>query len=100
MPPANTGSGAALLAAFAGGSGGSLGSLGSLLSGIQGGVGNTSLFIDLLRSGSISGDLIDRFDLQRVYKKRYRVDTAKFLATRTEIVDDKKSGVITVTVTD
>jgi capsule polysaccharide export protein KpsE/RkpR len=63
-------------------------------------MGNTSLFIDLLRSGSVSGDLIDRFDLQHVYKKRYRIDTAKFLARRTKIVDDKKSGVITVTVTD
>jgi capsule polysaccharide export protein KpsE/RkpR len=103
MPPANTGSGAALLAAFAGGSGGglgSLGSLGSLAGGIFGGVGNTSLFIDLLRSGSVSEDLIDRFDLQRVYRKRYRIDTAKYLASRTKIVDDKKSGVITVTVTD
>jgi capsule polysaccharide export protein KpsE/RkpR len=100
MPPANTGTGAALLAAVAGGSGGGLGSLGSLASGILGGGGNTSLFIDLLRSGSVSGDLIDRFDLQHVYKKHYRVDTAKFLASRTKIVDDKKSGVITVTVTD
>jgi capsule polysaccharide export protein KpsE/RkpR len=103
MPPASTGSGAALLAALASGSGGgfgSLGSLGSLAGGILGGAGNTSLFIDLLRSGSVSGDLIDRFDLQHVYKKRYRIDTAKFLARRTKIVDDKKSGVITVTVTD
>ncbi len=100
MPPPSSMGGSALLAAIAGGAGNSLGSLGSLLTGIQGGVGNTSLFIDLLRSGSVSGDLIDRFDLQHVYRKRYRVDTAKYLGNRTKIVDDKKSGVITVTVTD
>ncbi len=100
MPPANSMSGSALLASIAGGGANSLGSLGSLASFIQGGVGNTSLFVDLLRSASISGDLIDRFNLQYVYKKRYRIDTAKFLASRTMISDDKKSGVITLTVSD
>jgi capsule polysaccharide export protein KpsE/RkpR len=100
MPPANSMGGAAMLAALAGRSGSSLGSLGLLAGGLLGGGGNTSLFIDLLRSGSVSGRLIDRFDLQRVYSKRYLVDTAKVLARRTKIVDDKKSGVITLTVTD
>ena len=57
-------------------------------------------FIDLLRSGTVSGHLIDRFDLQRVYHKRYRIDTAKHLAQSTKITDDKKSGVITIEVED
>ena len=92
--------GAAILAALAGHAGGSLSSLGALAGGFLGGGGNTSLFIDLLRSGSVSGHLIDRFDLQHVYHQRYRIDTAKSLAHRTKIVDDKKSGVITLTVTD
>ena len=100
MPPGNSMGGAAMLAALAGRGGGSLGSLGMLAGGLLGGGGNTSLFIDLLRSGSVSGRLIDRFDLQHVYHKRYRVDTAKVLTRRTKIVDDKKSGVITLTVTD
>jgi uncharacterized protein involved in exopolysaccharide biosynthesis len=100
MPPGNSMGGAAMLAALAGRGGSSLGSLGMLAGGLLGGGGNTSLFIDLLRSGSVSGRLIDRFDLQHVYDKRYRIDTAKVLARRTKIVDDKKSGVITLTVTD
>ncbi len=58
------------------------------------------MFIDLLRSGTIAGHLIDRFDLQHIYHKRYRVDTAKYLAHHTAVMDDKKSGVITLTVTD
>jgi capsule polysaccharide export protein KpsE/RkpR len=100
MPPGNSMGGAALLAALAGHAGGSLGSLGALAGGFLGGGGNTALFIDLLRSGSVTGHLIDRFDLQHVYHKRYRIDTAKYLAHHTTIVDDKKSGVITLTVTD
>jgi capsule polysaccharide export protein KpsE/RkpR len=48
----------------------------------------------------VSGHLIDRFDLQHAYQKRYRTDTAKYLARHTSITDDKKSGVITITVDD
>jgi capsule polysaccharide export protein KpsE/RkpR len=92
--------GAALLATLVGHSGSSLGSLGALAGGFLGGGGNTALFIDLLRSGTVTGHLVDRFQLQRLYHKRCRVDAAKKLAHRTAIVDDKKSGVITLTVTD
>ena len=99
MPPGNAMGGAAMLAALAGRAG-NLGSLGMLAGGLLGGGGNTALFIDLLRSGTVSGHLIDRFDLQRVYHKRYRIDTAKYLAHHTVIADDKKSGVITLTFTD
>ena len=59
-----------------------------------------ALFVTLLHSGTISGHLIDRFDLQRVYHKRYRVDTGKRLAHLTKITEDTKSGVITIVVTD
>ena len=101
MPPGNPSGGAALLAALAGRSGGGgLASLGALAGGLFGSGGNTPLFIDLLHSGTVSGHLIDRFDLQRIYHKRYRIDTAKYLARHTKVVDDKKSGVITITVTD
>ena len=102
MPPSNSMGGAALLAALAGrgGASGSLGTLGALAGSFLGGGGNTALFIDLLRSGTVSGHLIDRFDLQHIYHKRYRIETSKYLAHHTKIVDDKKSGVITLTVTD
>lgn len=99
MPPNSSVGSAALLAALAGRST-ALAGLGSLAGGLFGGGSNNALFIDLLRSGTVSGHLIDRFDLQHVYRKRYRVDTAKYLSKQTKIVDDKKSGVITLTVTD
>ncbi|MGB8031346.1 MAG: Wzz/FepE/Etk N-terminal domain-containing protein [Terracidiphilus sp.] len=99
MPPDEQGSSAMLLAALAGRSGG-LGELGSLASGLLGGHTSTALFVDLLQSGTVSGHLIDRFNLQHVYHTRYRIDAAKHLARCTKITEDKKSGVITIVVED
>jgi capsule polysaccharide export protein KpsE/RkpR len=99
MPPDQPNSNALMLAALASHAG-SLGSLGTLAGGLLGGHSSTALFIDLLRSSTVSGHLIDRFDLQHVYRKRYRIDTAKHLARCTKITDDKKSGVITIEVED
>jgi uncharacterized protein involved in exopolysaccharide biosynthesis len=95
MPPDQQSSSAMMLAALAGRLG-SLGALGSLV----GTHTSADLFIDLLRSGTVSGHLIDRFNLQHVYHKRYRVDAAKHLAHLTKITEDKKSGVITIEVED
>jgi uncharacterized protein involved in exopolysaccharide biosynthesis len=99
MPPDQQGSGATLLAALAGRSGG-LGSLGGLAGDLLGGHPTTALYVSLLESGTVSGHLIDKFQLQRVYHARYRFTTAKRLAHLTSITDDKKSGVITITVED
>jgi uncharacterized protein involved in exopolysaccharide biosynthesis len=99
MPPEQSSSGAAMLAVLAGHSMGGLGGLGSL-AGLLGGRTSSALYIDLLHSRSISDHIIDRFNLQQVYKKRYRIDTVKYLAHHTTMVDDKKSGVITLTFND
>ncbi len=99
MPPDQPNSNALMLAALASHAG-SLGSISNLAGGLLGGHSSTALFIDLLRSSTVSGHLIDRFDLQHVYHKRYRIDTAKHLARCTQITDDKKSGVITIEVED
>jgi capsule polysaccharide export protein KpsE/RkpR len=99
MPPEQPSSGAAMLAALAGHSLGGLGGLGNL-AGLLGGRTSSALFIDLLHSRTISDHIIDRFSLQHVYRKRYRIDTVKYLARHTTVVDDKKSGVITVTFND
>ncbi len=99
MPPEQPSSGAAMLAALAGHSLGGLGGLGNL-AGLLGGRTSGALFIDLLHSRTISDRIIDRFNLQQVYKKRYRIDTVKYLAHHTTVVDDKKSGAITVTFND
>jgi uncharacterized protein involved in exopolysaccharide biosynthesis len=100
MPPEQPSSGAAMLAALAGHSMGGLSGLGSLAGLLGGGRTSTALFIDLLHSRTIADHVIDRFNLQHVYKKRYRIDTVKYLARHTTVVDDKKSGVITITFSD
>ena len=99
MPPDQQGSGALMLAALTSRAGG-LGGLGSLAGGLFGGHTTTALFVDLLHSGTVSGHLIEHFHLQEIYRNRYRTDTAKHLARITTIVDDKKSGVITISVQD
>lgn len=99
MPPDQQNSSALMLTALASHSL-NLGSVGGLASGLLGGHSTTALFIDLLHSGTVSSRLIDRFNLQHVYHKRYRIDTAKHLAKCTNVSDSKKSGVITIEVED
>src|SRR6201992_2181362 len=99
MPPEQPSSGAAMLAALAGHSLGGLAGFGNL-AGLLGGRTSSALFIDLLHSRTISDHIIDRFNLQQVYKKRYRIDTVKYLASHTTVVDDKKSGVLSITFSD
>jgi capsule polysaccharide export protein KpsE/RkpR len=99
MPPEQGGNGTALLAALVGkGVGGS--GLAGLAGNLLGTKNSGALFVALLRSGTVTGDLIDRFDLQKVYHKSYRMTAAKRLAHLTKITEDTKSGVITIVVTD
>jgi uncharacterized protein involved in exopolysaccharide biosynthesis len=100
MPPDQGSGGAALLAALGGRGGAGLGGLSSLAGSLLGSHNTSSLFVDLLHSGTVSGHLIDRFDLLRAYHKRYRIDAAKYLAHHTTIINDKTSGVIRITVED
>jgi uncharacterized protein involved in exopolysaccharide biosynthesis len=98
MPPEQQGMGPAMLAALVGKA---MPTAVSALAGSMLGMKDTgALFVQLLESGTIRGQLVDRFDLQRVYGKRYRQDTLKKLAHRTEITQDRKSGIITIVVTD
>jgi capsule polysaccharide export protein KpsE/RkpR len=103
MPPdSNSANLLTLLAGF-GGQGGSMGS-GSALGGIAGdllGMKSTgALFIGVLQSRTVQDRIIDRFDLKRVYGVGLELKAEKKLADRTEISEDRKSGIITVTVTD
>ena len=100
MPPEQGGGNSiAMLAALAG-KGSAGGGLAGLAGSLLGAKNNGALFVALLHSGTVSGHLIDRFNLQQVYRKRYREDTAKRLAHLTDVTEDTKSGVITVVVTD
>ena len=98
MPPESGSAGSMLLSALSGKGG--LGALGGLAASLLHDHNSTALYIGLLESGTIANHLIDRFDLRKVYYKRYYVDAAKHLAHETKITDDKKSGIITIKVED
>jgi len=57
------------------------------------------LFISILESRNVQDGLINRFDLAHYYQTRLTEDTRKSLADATKIEQDRKSGVITISVT-
>ena len=65
------------------------------------GMKNTgALFVNLLSSRTVQDHLVEKFQLQRVYRIRYMQDARKTLGDRTSIEEERKSGVITIVVTD
>jgi capsule polysaccharide export protein KpsE/RkpR len=105
MPPDDQSSGMAMLAAFAGKGGSSSmgglgGSLGSLAGDVLGMKSSGALFTDMLQSRTVEDALIQKFDLRKIYRDRYWEDARKNLTKHTEITEDKKSGVISIAVTD
>ncbi len=58
-----------------------------------------TLFVEVLRSRTVEDDLVRNFDLRHVYRKKLWKDARARLAANTQIAEDRKSGVITLTVT-
>src|SRR5258708_8809410 len=59
-----------------------------------------ALFIGVRRSQTSQDRLIEQFDLRKVYGARLVVDARMRLDENTSISEDKKSGIITISVTD
>jgi uncharacterized protein involved in exopolysaccharide biosynthesis len=96
MPPDSQAlSGTSLLSALAGG-GSATGLAGGLLSAKTPG----STFIGILESQTSLDDVIDRLNLRDVYHNKFYVDARNALKARTVIDEDKKSGIISIAVTD
>ncbi|HET8926154.1 MAG TPA: Wzz/FepE/Etk N-terminal domain-containing protein [Candidatus Acidoferrum sp.] len=97
MPPdGQAGSGMAMLSALAGRSGGLGGVAGDIL-----GVKNSgALFVGILGSRTVQDRLVEEFDLRRVYGLSKMEDLRQALTSRTHISEDRKSGIISITVTD
>jgi capsule polysaccharide export protein KpsE/RkpR len=103
MPPEKQGLGglAALMAAAGGGGGDKAGSMvGGLVSDAMGVKSPSALYVGVLKSSTVQDDLINRFDLRKVYRDRYMKDAREDLADYTDIDEDRKNGIITVTVSD
>jgi uncharacterized protein involved in exopolysaccharide biosynthesis len=100
MPPDNAASGLAALALPALSK---TPSLGGLAGDLMGGKTTGAVFIKVLESRTIQDDLIGRFNLRRRNFNKYSEyleDARSRLGSRTTITEDKKSGVIAVSVRD
>jgi uncharacterized protein involved in exopolysaccharide biosynthesis len=103
MPPdGQSSSGLAMMAAMAatkttGSSGSNLAGMASDLLGLK---STGAMFIGVLRSETSQDRIIQQFDLQKVYGIRLLSETRKKLDDNTAILEDRKSGIITINVSD
>jgi uncharacterized protein involved in exopolysaccharide biosynthesis len=97
MPPDSMNSSGTMLAALAAKASPELA---AMAGGLLGTKGSGALFVDLFRSRSVQDRVVDRLNLQNVYWSRYKQDARKKLGSRTDVGEDRKSGVISLTVTD
>ncbi len=99
MPPdTQSSSGLAMLAALSTKS--SAGGLAPLAGDLLGMKSSSALFVGILRSATVEDRLVDRFNLRKVYGARYQQDARRALEEKTGINEDRKSGIISITVTD
>lgn len=97
MPPDSASSGnLGLMAAFSGQAGG----LGAIASQLLGAKSTGALFVGVLRSRTVQDGIISRFNLKKVYGTSLGEKTRKKLDSNTVIFEDRKSGIISLTVTD
>jgi uncharacterized protein involved in exopolysaccharide biosynthesis len=98
MPPDDQStSGLMLASAMAGKISGSLAGVAGDLLGLK---SSGDLFIGILRSRTIQDELIKKLDLMKAYKTKEWEPTRRILTANTAIYQDRKSGIITITVTD
>ena len=97
MPPDQSSSTAAMMSSLMARGGDVLASVGTDVLGLR---TPGATVVGVLTSRTVADDLINQFDLRKVYgDKRYQ-DARKTLQQRTEIAEDKKSGIITINVQD
>jgi len=104
MPPdTQSATGLGMLAAMAGKAGtgsGVTGFGGSIASDLLGVKSSGALFVGIVGSQTVQDRVIREFDLQRVYGNSKIEDARNNLAEHTDIFEDRKSGIITIGVTD
>jgi len=80
-----------------------LGQAGGLI-GIAGGAAGVKsqgeLFVAMAKSRTVLDRMVDRFDLMKLYKGKYRQDARKKLLGLLTVQQDRKSGIISLTVED
>ena len=98
MPPdSNQAGGLAMAAAALSGGPGGLGGIASDMLGLK---STSDIFVGILSSRTVQDKLIQQFDLKKLYGDRGMEDARKDLAERTGMLVDRKTQIITITVTD
>lgn len=103
MPPDNQSSSSLAMAAasmISGRTGTGGGVLGDMASDLLGLKSTSDVFVGILSSRTVQDELIRQFDLRHVYGFRKMESTREKLASVTGISVDRKSQIITITVTD
>jgi len=95
MPP-DVQSGA-MLAALANKVGGGLAAFSSDMIGLK---TSGALLMGILQSRTVQDDLVAEFDLRKVYSTQRWENARNELANNTEVSEERKSGIITIKVTD
>jgi uncharacterized protein involved in exopolysaccharide biosynthesis len=94
LPPQDKGSN--LAAQLLGQAGGLIG----LAGGAAGVKSQGELFVAMTKSRTALDRMVDRFDLMKLYKKKYRQDARAMLVESLTVRADRKSGIISLTVED
>lgn len=97
MPPDSMNSSGTMLAALATKASPELAAMAGSMLGTK---DSGALFVELFRSRSVQDRVVDRLNLQKIYWSRYKQDARKVLNSRTNVGEDRKSGVISLIVTD
>ena len=97
MPPDQSNMNAVMLGALTAKAGDAIGAVAGDALGLR---TSGATMVGILSSRTIEDDLINRFDLRKVYWYKRYDDTRRTLEKRTSIFEDKKSGIITIAVED
>jgi capsule polysaccharide export protein KpsE/RkpR len=97
MPPDQLDLSTQMLAAATSKAGAGLGAAASSLLGLK---STGELFVGILGSRTVQDDIINKFDLGKLYRDHLLEDAREDLIKNTTISEDRKSGIITIQVTD
>jgi uncharacterized protein involved in exopolysaccharide biosynthesis len=101
MPPdSQSGSGLAMAAAALSGGGAGMGGLGGMAGELLGLKSTSDLLVGVLQSRTVQDAIIQKFDLRKVYSDRRMEEARKHLTARTDVSVDRKSQILSITVTD
>jgi len=100
MPPDQAGSGMGMIAALASRATTEGIGLGGIASDFLGSKGSGALFVGILQSRTVQDDLIAKFNLRQLYHSPRSEDARAELQANTGVDEDRKSGIITLYVTD